>query len=122
RPTQVLCSSARRTRETLEGVAPGGEAMIDPELYSASCGELVARLQRVPEEARSVMVIGHNPAVQMLVLRLADPNGAKRRELDDEAVESNLLDVQRKFPTGALATLTFDCAWQDLTPGCATLA
>src|SRR5512135_47045 len=36
-PSQVLCSPARRTRETLEGVDPGGELVVEPELYGASC-------------------------------------------------------------------------------------
>ena len=35
-PELVLCSSARRTRETLEGVAPAGKHVIESELYSAS--------------------------------------------------------------------------------------
>ena len=57
------------------------------------------------------MVIGHNPTVQMLVLRLArrGDGGADRPA------------VERKFPTGALATLTFECGWDELAPGCARL-
>jgi phosphohistidine phosphatase len=113
-PVQVLCSPARRTRETLEGVSPGGEALIEPALYAASGAEVLDRLRRVPEEIRSVMVIGHNPAMQMLVLRLAGGNGWVQDG-------SDLAEVQRKFPTGALATLSFDCAWTDLGPGLADL-
>jgi phosphohistidine phosphatase len=56
-------------------------------------------------------VIGHNPAMQILVLRLA---GSSKRDDD-------LATVRRKFPTGALAALTFDCAWSELGPGTATL-
>ena len=111
-PELVLCSSARRTRETLEGVAPAGEHVIEAELYSASTGDLVERLRRVPANVGSVMLIGHNPSVQMLALRLA------RR--DGDAAERAALE--RKFPTGALATLTFDCDWSELGPGCARLA
>jgi phosphohistidine phosphatase len=114
RPGQILCSPARRTRETLEGVAPGGEALIESELYSASASELIERLHNVPEEVESVMVIGHNPAMQTLVLRLAGGNGVV-------AEGSNLADVKRKFPTGALATLSFECPWSELSPGRAAL-
>jgi phosphohistidine phosphatase len=115
RPGQVLCSTSRRTRETLEGVAPGGERLIEPELYAASSRELIERLRRVPEEIDSVMVIGHNPAMQTLVLRLAD--GCDRTLGQDEDGDgSYLTEVQSKFPTGALATLTFQCAWQELGP------
>jgi phosphohistidine phosphatase len=113
-PGQVLCSSARRTRETLEGIAPDGEVLIESELYEASTSGIIDRLHRVPEEVESVMVIGHNPAMQTLVLRLATPSGSQPDGLD-------LADVRRKFPTGALATLTFACAWSDLAPGRAQL-
>jgi phosphohistidine phosphatase len=113
-PAQVLCSSSRRTRETLEGVAPGGEQLIDPALYSASGAAVIERLRQIPEEISSAMVVGHNPAMQILVLKLAGANGGV-------PVEGELADVQRKFPTGALATLTFECEWSALSPGCATL-
>jgi phosphohistidine phosphatase len=111
-PELVLCSSARRTRETLEGVAPGGEHVIESELYAATTTDLVDRLRRLPDDVGSVMLIGHNPAVQMLALRLA------RR--DDRAAERTALEG--KFPTGALATLTFECGWSELGPGTARLA
>jgi phosphohistidine phosphatase len=113
-PELVLCSSARRTRETLEGVAIGGEHVIESDLYGASCQEVLERLHRVPERVGSVMVVGHNPTLQALVLRLADDDGAT----DD----SPLVEVRRKFPTGALATLTFDGTWMELSPRSARLA
>jgi phosphohistidine phosphatase len=112
-PELVLCSPSQRTRETLAGVGPSGEVLIEPELYTATAGELIERLQRVPAEVGSVMVIGHNPAVQMLVLRLG------RQEPDSEERFAN---VRRKFPTGALATLAFSQDWTGLATGCAELA
>ena len=106
-PAQVLCSTARRTRETLEGMSPSGERVIEPELYGATGPDLLERLRLVPDKTESVMVIGHNPAMQTLVLRLADPSQ------DGSA----LATVRRKFPTGAMATLAFDCAWTSSTRG-----
>jgi phosphohistidine phosphatase len=108
RPALVLCSSSRRTLETLEGVAPEGHQLIEPELYSASGPELHERLRRVPAEVESVMIIGHNPAMQTIVLRLA-------------AGGSELEAVRRKFPTGALAALSFEGAWSELASGRAWL-
>jgi phosphohistidine phosphatase len=116
-PSLVLCSPARRTRETLAGVDPGGETLIEAELYGASASTILERLQRVPAGTDSVMVIGHNPAMQVLVLRLA--RGAHTN--GHGAEDSDLASVERKFPTGALATLTFDCAWSNLAPGVAAL-
>jgi phosphohistidine phosphatase len=106
RPDLVLCSSARRTLETYEGVHPAGELWVEPELYGASDDGLLARLQQVPNDIGSVMIIGHNPAVQMLVLKLAEMT----------AGSADLSEVQIKFPTGALATLAFSCAWSELRP------
>jgi phosphohistidine phosphatase len=120
RPALVLCSPARRTRETLERVSPGGEVLIEPDLYGASSAELVQRLRRVPEATESVMVIGHNPAAQTLVLRLVGANEPSSGTLD-RGRGGDLADIERKFPTGALATLRFECAWSELAPGCADL-
>ena len=114
-PDLVLCSSARRTQETLEGVAPPGERSIEPELYSASAEDWLERLRGVPDKVESVMVVGHNPALQILVVHLAFDDGPPTVE------PPYLSDVQGKFPTGALATLTFDCSWAELRPGQARL-
>jgi phosphohistidine phosphatase len=114
-PQLVLCSSSRRTRETLEGLDLGGEASIESELYAASAQDVLERLRRVPVETGSVMVIGHNPAMQKLVLRLAVDRG----RLPDD---SELAAIRQKFPTGALAVLTFDCGWDELSPGRAVVA
>ncbi len=106
-PDLVLCSDARRTRETLEGIAVGGQHLIESDLYAAGPGALLERLTEIPEAVSSAMVIGHNPAIQLLVLRLA---GA-----------GEVAELKRKFPTGALATLEFDCGWARLGPGRARL-
>jgi len=108
-PQLVLCSSSRRTRETLAGIAVGGEHLIERALYSATCEEVLDRFRELPEESSSVMLIGHNPTVQMLVLRLTNHEAG----LADPRREA----MKRKFPTGAMATLSFDCAWRDLAAG-----
>lgn len=97
-PELVLCSSAVRARETLERVQPAGEVEVEDGLYGAGAADLLDRLRRVPDEVESVMLIGHNPAIQ------------------------DLAGVEGKFPTGALATLEFDGEWRSLRAGCAKLA
>ncbi|MBD0282315.1 MAG: histidine phosphatase family protein [Thermoleophilaceae bacterium] len=108
KPSLVLCSSARRTRETLERVRADGEVMIEPELYGTSESELLERLRRVLADTVSVMLIGHNPGIQDLALELAGHG----HRLDD---------LRHKFPTAALATLTLRGGWSDLEPGSAEL-
>ena len=102
----VLCSSARRTLQTLDLIAVSGEIRIEREIYDASADELLARLQRVGDEIDAVMVIGHNPGIHDLAVSLAASPG-------DLAA--------KKFPTGALATLTFTGPWRALEPGHADL-
>jgi phosphohistidine phosphatase len=114
-PELILCSSAVRTTETLAGLGLQGEAVIEDQLYAASPSQVLERLQGLPYDLGSAMVIGHNPAMQVLVLRLAASGAAS--ELD----ASGLLEIQRKYPTGALATLEFEGAWSELGPGRARL-
>lgn len=103
----VLCSSARRARETLELVSVSGPVEVERELYGASASQLLERLRRLPDELDAVMLIGHNPAIQELAVGLvADGSGL----------------ASRKFPTGALATLTFTGSWRALESGQAELA
>lgn len=103
----VLCSSARRARETLDLIAASGEIQIERELYGASADQLLERLRRVPDEVDAVMLIGHNPAIQDLAVGLV--GGASELSA-------------RKFPTGALATLTLTGPWRALAPRHAELA
>ena len=113
-PELVLCSTARRTRETLEGVVVRGKHLIEAELYSASTRISLTASTELSDDVCSAMLIGHNPTMQMLVLRLDQQDGLAMVDPRRDA-------VKRKFPTGALATLTFECAWSDLTSGRARL-
>jgi phosphohistidine phosphatase len=79
-PQVVLCSTSRRTRETLEGIGVGGEHLIEPALYSATCEEVLVRLRELSEDVTSAMLIGHNPTLQMLVLRLSNHDGSGRAD------------------------------------------
>ncbi|MFL5847895.1 MAG: SixA phosphatase family protein, partial [Solirubrobacteraceae bacterium] len=70
-PAVVLCSSARRTLETLERISPAlGEEVsvhIERELYAASEQSLLERLRGLEDGVESVLVIGHNPGLERLV-------------------------------------------------------
>jgi phosphohistidine phosphatase len=104
-PALVLCSSAQRTCETLERIAPAlGKDVrveIERELYAASERRLLERLRAVEDDVESLMLIGHNPGVEQLALLLA---GSGER----------LTAVRSKYPTAALATLEFSGPWCQL--------
>ena len=111
-PELVLCSSAARTRETLELIAPAlGEdvpVQIEDELYAASEQVLLERVREVEDGIESLLLIGHNPGVEQLALLLAG-SGEK------------VAALARKYPTGALATLEFSGLWRELVAGRAEL-
>jgi phosphohistidine phosphatase len=113
-PELVLCSSARRTTMTLAGIAsalPAGvETSIEDELYGASSGELLERLRRVSDDVDGVVLIGHNPGLEDLAQLLVGSGDASLRAR-----------LATKYPTGALATMSFSGAWAALGPGRATL-
>lgn len=105
-PSIVLCSSALRARQTWEIVAPAFPRPtvieIDSSLYQAGTEELISQLRHIPRGASSVLLIGHNPALQELVLRLASEN-------------AQLQLLREKFPTAALAVIEAPInEWEEL--------
>lgn len=113
RPSLVLYSPSLRTRQTLEAIESslGKRSVVElePQLYAASEGELLQRLQALPESVDSVMLIGHNPGLHDLARALAS-RGA------------DLPKLEQKFPTAALATLVVDSdSWAALRRGDAEL-
>ncbi|MFJ1550254.1 SixA phosphatase family protein [Streptomyces sp. NPDC088246] len=114
-PDLVICSTARRTRETWGLVAAqldaSPEVVFEPRAYEASASALVALVREVPERRRTVLLIGHQPGVQDVVLSLVGGG-------DDEA----LARAREKFPTSAVAVLVLPGTWAQLAPGTAALA
>lgn len=116
RPALVLCSAARRTRETYEILEPALEGIpvsVEAELYEAAKHDLLARLRRLDDHLPSVLLIGHNPGLESLAQALAGGHGEAKA----------LSRLEQKYPTGALATLETGVAhWGALEDGCCKLA
>src|SRR5260370_8707223 len=76
-PDVVVCSVARRTRQTWDLVAPelGGSPSVtfEPRSYAASALTLLYLVQELPDAYRAAMLIGHNPAIAELAASLAQP-------------------------------------------------
>ncbi len=70
-PTLVLCSTARRARDTLEPIRArlpeSTEVRFEDHLYGASASDVLVRLRDVPEETPSLLLVGHNPTLEDLV-------------------------------------------------------
>ena len=114
RPALVLCSSARRARETLSAVRPAlsdsADVRIESDLYGADAATILQRLRGVDATVASVMIIGHNPGLELLAVDLAGDGDGRA-----------LAQLRTKFPTGALATLEIDSDWALLNSGNAHL-
>jgi phosphohistidine phosphatase len=119
-PGLVLCSGAKRARETwaaLAGGLTGAEAEgvaveARDDLYLASETRLLIALRKLPPAASSVLVIAHNPGLHRLARELAGPGS--RAEA--------LARLGRGFPAAGLAVLAVDGApWAELGPGRARL-
>jgi len=75
-PDRILCSTAKRTRQTVERVAEesgfDGEIAYVAELYAADPDTLLAVAREQGGEAKRLMLIAHNPGMEMLVEALTD--------------------------------------------------
>lgn len=108
-PDLVLVSPSARTLETLgrvqEGYGEQLETVEDRSIYLAETDTLVGLVRSAPADARHLMIVGHNPGMHELVLELAEGP----HELRD--------DVAQKYPTAALAEISFDVReWADVAP------
>ncbi len=108
-PSLVLCSSARRTRDTLALVLP--ELRIEPRviyedaLYHVSASEMLRMLRGVSTDISSVMLVGHNPEIHALALDLIGKG--------PQTVKMRLLE---KLPTTGFVVITFPFpSWGEVT-------
>jgi phosphohistidine phosphatase len=109
-PDLVLCSTARRARETYDLVVPavGGTAIqFEQALYLAAPATLLRLVHAAPPGVERLLVIGHNPGLQQFAALLAGTGDAADRDR-----------LQAKFPTAGLAILTFPAtSWKEIAPG-----
>jgi phosphohistidine phosphatase len=109
-PDVVLVSSARRTMQTLEALAPWDDSpLIEPmdRLYLAGAPLILQIVRGVSETVRSVMVIGHNPGLHELATLLLGPT--------PQSGDAGLRRLMQEFPTGALAVFTVPQHWRELS-------
>lgn len=101
RPDAVICSSARRTRQTWQQLAstlgskPAFSA--DQRLYEADTDDLVEIIQQTAPDVGTLLYIGHNPAAARLV----------------ELLTGTGVDL----PTAAIAVIAIAGDWAALAAG-----
>lgn len=115
-PDLILCSSARRTRDTLQIVlevlrdsAPAPEAIrYEDRLYNASLDTLSAVVAACPDSVRRLLVVGHNPGLEELLEYLADEPPPRKAN-------------GKLMTTATLARLETGAGWPELGSGGAVL-
>lgn len=110
----VLASPAVRVAETLAQLGAGYGSELAPawdkRIYLASAATLLDLVQALPEGAASVLMAGHSPGLEELVLMLVPPGSALRER------------VELKFPTASVAEIRFDAEdWGAVDAGRGTL-
>jgi phosphohistidine phosphatase len=101
-PDEVLCSTAIRTRQTLQGLAVTSPTRFLPALYHADPDTMLEELQQA--KGQSVLVIGHNPGIAAFAASLVANTPTHPRFHD--------------YPTCATLVVQFATDdWADLRPG-----
>ena len=94
-PDKIICSTAERTKQTLAVMSDAGlrcdDVEFDEDLYHASADLIINKIGKSKEGI--LMIIGHNPAMAILLKRLAD--------------EQDIAPSMLHFPTGSLAQIHF---------------
>ncbi len=111
---RVIASPAVRVQETLDDVATGFGPVApewDKRLYLASAASLLDVVRETPAEVASLLLVGHNPGLEDLVLMLVPDERGGLRDT-----------VEEKYPTATLAAMTFAVDdWADVAAGGAIL-
>ena len=112
-PDHIISSPANRAQQTAIGICQAiklADSTInwEPRVYGAEMATLLDVLTACPPEKQRVVLIGHNPSLEMLV-----------RYLAGESIESSYDD--NPMPTAALACLDMPDNWEDLDAGAGQL-
>ncbi|EQB32763.1 SixA phosphatase family protein [Sphingobium ummariense] len=112
---RLVASPAVRVVQTLETFLEGYGAPLEPHwdrrIYLASVPTLLDVIRDLPDQADAVLMAGHNPGLEELVLALVPDGPNPLRE-----------DVEVKFPTASIAVLDLSVAhWADVEEGIGTL-
>ena len=113
-PEAVVCSTARRARETWELAAAGlADAVRDaappvryePRVYEATVLGLLMLVRELPDDQHTVLIVGHNPGIAELAVGLTAPPP----------------EPPSAFPTASVAVLGLAGTWAETSPGEARL-
>ena len=97
---KVICSNAKRAKETFDLTADGFQFLIDDatytdELYFGNIDTVIEKIKETEEELKNILIVGHNPTLHYLV----------------ESLTNQPID---RFTTCNLAIISHDGEWISL--------
>jgi phosphohistidine phosphatase len=101
-PDIALVSTAARARETWAAAQPhfaAARVLFEEDLYHADSGAVRHVATTAGARSGTILVVGHNPGLQELTVRLLNEGGAP---------PSLVARASRQFPTAAAAVFLFD--------------
>jgi phosphohistidine phosphatase len=109
-PDYVVCSPARRARETfecMEKILPGVSVIYPEYLYNASSDELFESIRKLTDTAKTVLMVAHNPGIHNLATQLAGKG-------DHE----NINALHHGYKPGTMSVIECNCDnWAAITLG-----
>jgi len=109
-PDRVLVSTSARTRETwtllAEATGSAPPVRFEERIYDASPQTILKVIQETPAKTETLLVVGHNPALQELAAMLIASGEVDSRQR-----------LKEEFPTAAIAVITFAVEdWRSVHP------
>lgn len=108
-PDRVLCSPARRTRETLEAVLEQTgyvEQRLEERAYEAASGTLAA-LADEHRDVERVLIVGHNPGMEQLVALLHSGQSGDYRGMPPASVAVLSMPMEAAIEPGIASVTAF---------------
>lgn len=110
-PDMIACSSADRTRQTLDYLLPvfGAKPPVQFEdaLYGADERTLLGTANGAPDDAGSFLIIAHNPGVHGFIMEL----------ISEVSPGVGAEPLMQGYPAGTLSVLSFETDnWRDVAP------
>lgn len=116
RPDVVVVSPSARTRQTWEQLRDAGlpaqEVWSDDSVYEGYAADLADSVRDVPDDVRTLLLIGHAPGIPGLAADLED-----HAELDPRQRES-----MARWPTAAVAVVSHRSDWASFPDDTTALA
>ncbi|UPU44731.1 MULTISPECIES: SixA phosphatase family protein [Rhodococcus] len=106
----VLCSTSRRTVETLASTGIEAPAGFEKSIYGGSPADVIAAARTTSDHVKTLLIVGHEPGIPWTALDLASNENS-------EAAQR----IRDKFPTSAIAVLSVPVPWTELDDSVATL-